>query len=169
MCLVFRLPSGAQPPSLHPHPFPHPFPVSSLLFGMSRISIMTHLIGCLIGQSTRALIKNKNETTTVDVAARRWAERQHVRVYTYMLVLCVRSNYRIHSACVGIQHFHQRHFNYNTHISNCFYYTGSIAIIPYVAMLECRSLLRPRTECAGDALKSNHGLKIISTSQESDK
>lgn len=77
-------------------------PVSSLLFGMSRISIMTHLIGCLIGRSTRALIKNKNETTTVDVAALRWAGRQHMRVYTYMLVLCVRSNYRIHSACVGI-------------------------------------------------------------------
>lgn len=123
-----------------------------------------HLIGCLIGQSTRALIKNKQRNNNggrccTKMGRKMWA-------YTYMLVQRIQSNYGIHSACVGMprQHFHQQHFNYNIHISNCFSDIRGVAIIPYVVMLECQSSLRWRTECAGNALKCNYRLKIISVS-----
>lgn len=96
------------PPSFHPPPQYEPY--------LNNVEA-PHLIRCLVGQSTRALIKNKQKTTMVDVATQRWAGRQHVWAYTYMLVLCIWSNYKIHSVCVRMpgQHFHQKQFNYNTH------------------------------------------------------
>lgn len=145
------------PPSFHPPPQYEPY--------LNNVEA-PHLIRCLVGQSTRALIKNKQKKQQWWTLLHEDGQEDNMCERTHTCWCCAYEAITKFTpsalGCLGSTFI--RSILIITHISNCFYDIGSVAIIPYVVMLECPSSLRPRTEYAGDALKSNHGLKIISTS-----
>lgn len=129
-------PSPSIPSSTPPGFIPPPLQYEPNLNNV----VAPHLIGCLIGQSARALMKNKQRNNNggrccrPTMGGKTTRASVHTHTHTYVLVLCIQSNYGIHPTCIGMpgQHFHQQRFNYNAHISNCFHDIGSVAMTPHV-------------------------------------